>query len=177
MFRKFAADDADEWDEQDRIAPDTSPHFRHFTRSSIKPRLLFPPAAKADLVDEEAITDIEELEPVADSEMTDAIVDTEEEPLLTPVKNTFVPASPPASGRTTRSTKKIVPPEPVESMPTDSRNRKKVSPFSSWQRSKAGVISGAGSAGKGKKREGDVMERDEGIVGKRVRSGAARASP
>jgi len=150
----------------------TSPRLRPFTRSSIKPRLLFPPTVESELVDEEAITDIEEQAQVGDSEMADLAADTEEEPLTTPVKHVFTPFSPPTSGRATRgSASKHVPPEPVEFLPAGTRKAKKTSPFDSWQRSKAGA--GAGPVGKGKKREGDVIERNGSTDGKRVRSGAA----
>lgn len=123
------------------------------------------------MADEEAITDIEEQVQVGDSEMTDVTADTEEEPLTTPVNNVFTPFSPPTSGRATRgSAAKTVPPEPVEYHPSDTRKAKKTSPFDSWQRSKTGA--GAGLIGKGKKREGDMIERNGGTDGKRVRSGA-----
>ena len=133
---------------------------------------MFPPAAEVELVDEEAVTDIEEQGQVGDSEMTDMAADTEEEPLTTPVKKVFTPFSPPTSGRATRGTAtQCVPPEPVEYLPPHTKKAKKTSPFDSWQRSKAGV--GAGPVTKGKKREGEDIERSDGSVGKRVRSGAA----
>jgi len=152
----------------------TSPPPRPLTRSSLKPRLLFPPAAEAELVDEEAITDIEEQAQAGDSEMTDVAADTEEEHLTTPVNNVFTPFSPPTptSARVTRgSASKLVAPEPIEYLPTDTKKGKKASPFDGWQRSKAGAA--AGPVGKGKKREGDIIERNGGTDGKRVRSGAA----
>ncbi len=180
IFRKFEDDtqsnnngvddfNSDDWDESEITVAGTSPRLRPFTRSSIKPRLLFPPeeqhqarTAKAVLVDEEAITDIEEQ--VGDSEMTDVTADTEEDPLVTPTKNTFTPASPPATGRATRGgAKRAAAPEPLEYLPTV----KKASPFDSWKRGKAGV--GAVGMGKGKKREGDVIDRSGGTVGKKVK--------
>ncbi|KAI9874622.1 MAG: hypothetical protein M1830_009545 [Pleopsidium flavum] len=171
VFRKFE-DDADEWDESEITAASTSPRLRPFTRSSIKPRLLFETeeqrqarTAKAVLVDEEAITDIEEQVEVGDSEMTDVAGDTDAESLVTPSKDTFTPASPPASGRVTRKSVKEAPaPEPVQYVRTGTKSVKKISPFDSWQRSKSGV----GLVGKGKKREGDVIERSE-TMGKRVK--------
>ena len=173
MFRKFE-DDADEWDETEDALGSTSPRLRPFTRSSIKPRLLFPSTAKADLADEEAVTDIEGQGPAGDSEMTDMAADTEEEVLVTPTKNTFTPASPPASGYATRrsTNKPTAPaPEPVEYLLVDTRATKKVSPFDNWQRGKAEA--GSTGKGKGKKREGDVMERNIGSISKRVKSDTA----
>ena len=153
---------SDSWDDAE-VEVSTSPRLRPFTRSSIKPRLLFPTAEQqqaresmADLVDEEAITDIEEHE----SEII-APVETEESVLVTPVKAFFTPASPPMTGHLTRSaTKKAaldsspLMPEVAE-LQTFEGHEKKPSPFDGWQRSKAGL-------GKGKKREGDFLEK---IVG------------
>lgn len=171
IFRKFE-DDTNESDEAEVDAARTSPRLRPFTRSSIKPRLLFPPAVEAELVDEEAITDIDERAQAGDSEMTDVAADTEEEPLTTPVNNSFTPFSPPTSGHATRgSATKRVTPEPVDYLPANAKKAKKTSPFDSWQRTKAGT--GAGPLGKGKKREGDVIKQNGSTNGKRVRSGAA----
>lgn len=145
IFRKFV-DDTDDWDESEITADNTSSRARPFTRSSIKPRLLFPTEeqrqmrnASADYVDEEATTEVEEQDEVVDSEMTDVEASTDKEVLITPVKETAEPASPPASGRATRgSTRKVSAPEPVEYLPTNTTRMKKASPFDSWQRSKAG---------------------------------------
>lgn len=135
------------------------------------------------MADEEATTDIEDHGQVFDSEMTDDVAaDTEEEPVVTPVKEqAFIPASPPASGRATRQTtaKSSAPPPPGEPAGLEypgldaARRGKKRSPFDSWQRSKPGAEAARDMMGKGKKREGEVMERNDGTTSKRVRSGAA----
>ena len=186
MFRKFQDEDEDlrgsdggfvsgTWNDAE-LEVNLSPRLRPFTRSSIKPRLLFPTEeqrrarqAALDNPDEEAITDIEEPHAL-DSEMTDIAPETEEETLVTPVKPTFSPASPPTTGRTTRAaTRKaaldsspLVGPEPVEVPRFAVKKGKKTSPFDGWQRTKSGGGGGGKgtSTGKGKKREGEAMERD-----------------
>ena len=182
MYRKFAVDPDDDYDtipgnDTEPDAEPSSPKLRPFTRSSIKPRLLFPTAAQrqershAAVEEEEAVTDIEELPPLPnDSEMTDLAPDTEEEEaLVTPVKDSFTaPTTPPTTGHATRSATrkaKLIsgPPEPVEEPGAFGRTERKASPFDAWQRTKAT----ASNAAKGKKRDADVLERDDG--GKRAR--------
>ncbi|SLM37199.1 hypothetical protein LPUS_06929 [Lasallia pustulata] len=169
---------SDEWHDSE-IDGESSPPLRPFTRSSIKPRLLFPTEeqrrareAQAKIAAEEAITDIEEHH-LIDSEMTDLAGDTEEEVAVTPVKPTFILASPPTSGRTTRAAAKKAAldssplvPEPVELPNSVVQKVKKRSPFDMWQRTKVG----ADAAGKGRKREGDVLERTGGMQVKKAKS-------
>lgn len=177
MFRKFAVDPHDDYDSipgngTELDAELSSPKLRPFTRSSIKPRLLFPTAAPhqerphAAVEEEEAITDIEELPPLPnDSEMTDLAPDTEEEALVTPVKASFTaPTTPPTTGHATRAaTRKAKlnssPPEPVEELGPFGRTVGRASPFDAWQRTKATAT--ASESGKGKKRGAGVLERDD----------------
>ena len=126
---------------------------RHFTRSSVKPRLLFPSAAsqqqQASTSDEEAPTDIE-----------DALTEPEIE---TPIKTSFMPATPPDTNRAKRTSSRAA----LNSSPaTDDvgshaqlvvKRTHRPSPFMSWQRTKAGQSAGA----KGKKRGGEDLERHE----------------
>lgn len=170
--------DSDEWHDSE-IDGESTPPLRPFTRSSIKPRLLFPTEeqrrareTQAEFADEEAVTDIEEHH-LLDSEMTDLAGDTEGEVAITPVKLTFIPASPPASGRTTRAaTRKAaldsspLAPEPVKLANPMAMKVKKGSPFDAWRLTKAG----AGGTGKGKKREGDLLERSDGLQAKKAKS-------
>ena len=166
MYRKFPQDSDSECEDEPAEDPETS-NLRPLTRSSIKPRLLFPTAKQqaersaATIAAEEAPTDIE------DHAMTHP------EGIVTPVKKSFAPATPPTTGHATRSSTKkardaTLSPLDMESdgvaMPTE--KKKKVSPFDSWARTKAG----ASGTGKGRKREGEAMERNEGAGGKRVRS-------
>ena len=144
------------------------------TRSSIKPRLLFPTKQQIQertlpiIDDEEAPTDIEDPQ---DHEMTDP---ENEKEIVTPVKaSIFSPPTPPTTGHATRAAMKKSafdlpsgPPEPVEAVPYERRG-KKVSPFDGWARTKAGT---SGPGGKGKKREGEAMEKTGGVAGsKKVR--------
>ncbi|KAH6608560.1 hypothetical protein Trco_001906 [Trichoderma cornu-damae] len=135
FFRKFAEFD-DEEDEE--LGSDDEAHFtRPLTRSSIKPRLLFPPKAPAPktkrmLEEEEAATDVED---AADADKPSANAETptkaKEERAQTPEASKFAPASPPETRRTTRSTNKL---SSSDSAPIKRTGKK--SPFDSWLRTK-----------------------------------------
>lgn len=166
MYRKFPQDSDSEPEDELTEDPETS-NLRPLTRSSIKPRLLFPtPKQRAErsaaaIAEEEAPTDIE------DHAMTHP------EEIVTPVKKSFAPATPPTTGHATRSSTKkardatLSPLDRgVDGIEVPTGKRKKVSPFDGWARTKAGM----GGGGKGRKREGEAMERSEGAGGKRVRS-------
>ena len=170
IYRKFPNDSSEHNDTNNlEHSERESSSIRPLTRSSIKPRLLFPPKQTAPIVDdEEAPTDIEDPQ---DHEMTDP---EDKTAVTTPVKaSIFSPPTPPTTGHATRAaTKKTTfdlpldPPEPVEAVSYERRG-KKVSPFDRWARTKAGT-SGGGS--KGKKREAEGMEKTEGVAGsKKVR--------
>lgn len=138
--------------------------------------MLFPTAAQRQErgatidEDEEAITDIEDLPPMPnDSEMTDLGPESEEEQaVMTPVNHSFsTPATPPTTGHATRSaTKKAelgysspIEPETVKAPePIPRRRGKKLSPFDGWQRIKAPTA----VPSKGRKREGDALEKGMG---------------
>lgn len=175
VYRKFPKDGSEHSDgnnlgDSERESSTISP----LTRSSIKPRLLFPAKQqKRDRTaptvdDEEAPTDIEDPQ---DHEMTEP---EDEKQITTPVKVANVsPPTPPTTGHATKAAKKKAaldspsdPPEPVEAVLYDQRG-KKVSPFSGWARTKAAT---GGAGGNGKKREGEAMEKTEGGIGiKKVR--------
>lgn len=175
MYRKFPHDGLEYSDTNNRGDSEReSSTIRPLTRSSIKPRLLFPTKQQihertvSTIDDEEAPTDIEDPQ---DHELTDP---EDEKPITTPIKaSVFSPATPPTTGHATRAvTKKAAldsppdRPEPVQAVPYERRG-KKVSPFDGWARTKAGM---SGSEGKGKKREGEAMEKNEGVAGsKKVR--------
>lgn len=144
----------------------------HFTRSSIKPRLLFPTAQQQrerELADEEATTDIEQH--ADDNEMTDIATDeTEiEELVVTPVKTTFTPTSPPETGHATRSaTKKAgMGSSPLSGEVDGGVQVKKGrrSPFDGWARRKAGASASSAATGKGKKRQGELIEKGDQAEG------------
>ena len=132
---------------------------RHFTRSSVKPRFLFPTSSKArgktgDTTDEEAITDIEYPEELR------AETESKDKEVKTPAKNRFY-ATPPTTARATRTTaKRISPPSsPIEGeAEIDSPftvKRAKKSPFESWQRSKPGSSSASASGRATRKRDAE----------------------
>ncbi|KAI0905002.1 hypothetical protein F4823DRAFT_160317 [Ustulina deusta] len=161
MFRKFAEDaDADsssqaEADEADDLGFNGQTiRNRPMTRSSIKPRLLFPPEPKGKKVatttveDEEAVTDIED---VFDDDAQPAEIEVPQTPVQdakgkveTPDAPRFGPASPPSTARATRSTDKLRGGDtPMKA--------KGPSPFDGWRRSKSRALP------QGQKREGDVL--------------------
>jgi hypothetical protein len=143
---------------------------RPFTRSTIKPRLLWPTEEQRrqrevgpEDADEEAPTDIEM--PVSTPKKT-----RKGGRVVTPVKLNFSPATPPPTGRAKRVKKEAVKvdeeaetphasaEEKEEVVPTIQTRSKKNSPFDSWLRVK--------SASRGTKREGDSLES----LAKRTRS-------
>ncbi|KAF2424270.1 hypothetical protein EJ08DRAFT_652506 [Tothia fuscella] len=200
IFRKFEDDQADGSAASDDNLSDLeirrragTAASRPFTRSSIKPRLLFPSEDQqlAHEADEEADTDIEVSRSSPSKKRNGAALGPVEEPepeSVTPVKSQFGPATPPTTGRAKRGSAKkdisfeaasvvasaSVQLEEVTSAPSTSSAagpKSKRSPFDGWSRSKAGSSSGSKTSAKGMKREGDVMIRD-GDEPKRTRSGA-----
>lgn len=163
IFRKFSsnedldsASEADDEVDAELGSAKESRQQRALTRSSIKPRLLFPTASKGKDVemttteDEEAVTDIED----------HALVDVEKEDQMeapatpkgivakkpqTPVAPRFAPASPPSTVRATRASTRL------NAEDTPIRPAKPRSPFDSWRRSKGR------SGGHGQKREGEAL--------------------
>ncbi len=141
------------------------------TRSSIKPRLLFPrdentpeslrrtgtsTAANGTTDDEEAVTDIEDdnldgaetdIEDGDDAEEAAEPLDTPADlvdkaaPSTPPAAPRFAPASPPMTGRTTRSGQKVA----EDATPVKAGGRtKKRSPFDGWRQTKSSAASAAG---------------------------------
>lgn len=147
IFRKF--EDVDETSPGDEPSTLTAEPRKRTTRSSIKPRLLFPlkPKDTAADEDEEADTDIEE--PVAAEkpgqvEMTPA--EQVDETPDTPAAPKYAPASPPTTSRTTRSGNK-----PADDLtPVKATRPGKRSPFDGWRHTKS-------SSGSGQKRAGDDL--------------------
>ncbi|RDL41834.1 uncharacterized protein BP5553_01813 [Venustampulla echinocandica] len=189
----FTAMDADEEDVDtemggDYDAPASNQFSGRITRSSVKPRLLFPSAqqlqskelkAKAAAEEEEADTDIEEPSSITRSpytrgsrNVTTTPMDQMEDEVATPKAPRFAPVSPPTTTRTTRSKNFDMMSSPATPSSGDecpstrmrgSRSRGgKVSPFDSWQRVKADEPKGAN------KREGEPLARGRG--GKRIRN-------
>ena len=196
MFRKFRDEEPDSSDQLGLpslsnsfpTSDDTVESPGRWLRSSIKPRLLFPteaqrqarlpPASPRRLAEEEAMTDIDETNMHHGNGGQDTDM-TEEENIITPVKQSFAdefaPASPPSTGRAraTRSSKKdathvmdgeMPATEPEAIIRVTRAGRRADSSFNEWPRSK----SVTNSREKGKKREADALDRGEGE--KRVRS-------
>ncbi|KAM0487020.1 hypothetical protein ACHAPX_000287 [Trichoderma viride] len=140
FFRKFSEFDVEVEDEE--LDSDVEAHFsKPLTRSSIKPRLLFPtkapaPKTKQMLEEEEAATDVEDTKDASEAEEPSAPapvktpVKAKEERARTPEAPKYAPASPPETRRTTRSTNKLA------AAPTPAKRAGKKSPFDSWLRTK-----------------------------------------
>jgi hypothetical protein len=131
-----------------------SPSKRHFTRSSIKPRLLFPTANSDESQmmdeDEEAATDIEDhVLAGMDADTPETPIDMMDKAPGTPEAPRFAPASPPTTARTTRfGSKKAADATPKPKGPA------KRSPFDSWRRVKGSAQSTS------HKRSGDDLAAD-----------------
>ncbi|RDI88853.1 hypothetical protein Vi05172_g1196 [Venturia inaequalis] len=126
---------------------------KRITRSTIKPRLLFPSEEQrrarevAEEADEEAVTDIEVPQPRT---------------AATPVKQQSRLTTPPSTGRSKRTSTEH---EEVDTAPA-SKPTRKVSAFGGWARRKAPPVATPSS----RKREGEPMEAESA---KRTRSGAS----
>ncbi|KAI0391937.1 hypothetical protein F5Y17DRAFT_460349 [Xylariaceae sp. FL0594] len=166
IFRKFSEvnslqrDDDDGDAEADEIETENADQPRRrgpMTRSSIKPRLLFPRMAKGkeaastsqEHEDEEAVTDIEDhvLDGAEEAQTPEpeTPVNVDEEQVKTPAAPRFAPASPPPTSRVTRSTDK------VRDADTPMKKAKNSSPFDGWRRSKSRALT------QGQKREGGAL--------------------
>ncbi|KAJ3472256.1 hypothetical protein NLG97_g11146 [Lecanicillium saksenae] len=129
FWRKFADDDGEEMDEETRLA-------QPLTRSSVKPRLLFPPKqeeqSEIDLEDEEATTDVED---EVKERLRHAVPETptkaRNESAKTPEAPKYAPVSPPETRRTTRSTNKLSGDETPMKKP-----KRQPTLFDSWPRTK-----------------------------------------
>lgn len=166
IYRRFTpdSDQPNLSSEETEIEGSASPRLRPLTRSSVKPRLLFPTEKQRrerEVAEEEALTDIE-----------DGRLENGHEKLTTPVKQSFAPTTPPTTGHATRSTTKqaalrggsspLAPPEVSfedAASSVERRPGKRTSPFNAWQRTKAG----SDGHSKGKKRRADQME--EHVIG------------
>ncbi|KAL8719472.1 MAG: hypothetical protein Q9225_003522 [Loekoesia sp. 1 TL-2023] len=175
IFRRFTPDPdhPNISSEETEIEGSVSPRLRPSTRASVKPRLLFPTEKqrREREVAEEAPTDIE-----------DELTGEKEEKVVTPIKQSFAPATPPTTGRATRSaTKKAT--MNGDSSPLGShdlfleqtttsverRPRKKTSPFEGWQRTKGG----SAVQRKGRKRGAEGTEEAIETANKRSRPNAS----
>ncbi|KAL6236915.1 hypothetical protein BDW75DRAFT_205648 [Aspergillus navahoensis] len=192
MFRKFSDDgfgSDDDGDDDDLGLLASRPDLldsaslennRPLTRSSIKPRVLFP-GARDCLVEEndeveEAATDIEDhvLDDAEAAEDLDLIADvhSEQRPVTPPPKSTV--STPPSPGTLTRSSRSRSKRElEAGRTPTASEAKKKPSPFDGWLRKKQPppVI-----AAKTKKRDAETAGGAGGPAAKKTRGNRATVS-
>lgn len=131
---------------------------RPLTRSSIKPRLLFPTAEQTKAKQKRSETTEDEEEAITDIEEPPTPMDFANDHVSTPKPPKFAPATPPTTARATRS-KKIdmdVSLGSDDEVPSpnhvDSGKDAKLSPFDNWPRTKR-------QASGSKKREGASMSR------------------
>ncbi|KOS23047.1 hypothetical protein ESCO_003823 [Escovopsis weberi] len=131
FFRKFAEAKDEEHGSENEADGQSG---RALTRSSIKPRLLFPvkktEKTKEMLEEEETTTDIEEGHSQTEENEPQTPTKIETERAKTPEAPKFAPVSPPDTKRVTRSTNKLA------DAPTPVKIAKKKSPFDSWRRTK-----------------------------------------
>ncbi|KAI0888193.1 uncharacterized protein GGS22DRAFT_94417 [Annulohypoxylon maeteangense] len=162
IFRKFSQDEDGPIDGHNDGSP-----IRANTRSSLKPRLLFPTkgkaTTKASTDDEEAVTDIED-HVLLGAEDESAEVPEPETPTttvveksVTPVTAKFTPVSPPSTARATRASTRM------QAVGSSAKQSKPRNPFDGWRRSKSRAST------QGQKREGEPLEgQDEASKRQRV---------
>jgi hypothetical protein len=171
VFRKFGDEDGSQDEdnaEDEQLAQTVAPNLRRpLTRSSIKPRLLFPTAEQTKAKEKRSQTTEDEEEAITDIEESQARMDLDDQ-VATPKPPKFAPATPPTTARTTRSKKidmdtsllsddEATVPSPNH---VDSGTGARLSPFDNWPRTKRQA---GGTASK--KREGASMSR----VSKKIR--------
>ncbi|KAI1205032.1 uncharacterized protein F4807DRAFT_298798 [Annulohypoxylon truncatum] len=161
IFRKFSQGEDGRVDEHIDGTP-----IHANTRSSLKPRLLFPSknkeATKASTDDEEAVTDIEDhvLHGAQDdsAEVPGTPTAMVVEKAVTPVAPKFTtPASPPSTVRATRASTRM------QTVGSSTKQTKPRNPFDGWRRSKSRAST------QGQKREGEPLAgQDEASKRQRV---------
>lgn len=152
-------------DHEDLDAELSAKHLnRPLTRSSIKPRLLFPTPSQTKAKEltsqvtedeEEAITDIEELALSTSSDYISRMATTPKAPK-------FAPVSPPTTGRVTRSKDAMIGSPTVGrnseddfmSSPVQRGRSENLSPFQGWRQTKS-------IGGGGKKRGGEPLNKGQ----------------
>lgn len=142
---------------------------RRFTRSSVKPRFLFPDAygKHGNSTDEEAVTDIEE--PQTREVEIEEPTESKGKVAATPSKQKYY-ATPPTTARTTRATVKRTTQDQAEEeddLPASLftvRKAKRGSPFDGWSRTKAGES----SIGQTRKRDAESPLLEEAAKRARV---------
>lgn len=194
MFRKFNEHPESEAEEDDddlglfATRPDLAnssliSSVRPLTRSSIKPRVLFPTAKPSipqqdqpDEVDEEAATDIEDHAKDNDDAVDHEDIEKQERPATPPPKSNDAESSSPdaTTSRSLRPRAKRDDADHHETTPMVAEPKKKrVSPFDGWLRKKSAP---AAPVTKAKKREAEAVGSPGGPSMKRSRGNRATAS-
>jgi hypothetical protein len=146
--------------------------LKTLTRKSIKPTRLFQTAEQKRTreaeKEEEALTDIEEQPSTDATQLVSPSTPTKVAELLTP-------ATPPPTGRALRSTAKKEPADAdLVSVSAVEKNKakkpKRVSPFDSWKRVKAGAGAVAAEPSKSRKRGPDVLDEGDATTSKRAKA-------
>ncbi|POR34444.1 Uncharacterized protein TPAR_05370 [Tolypocladium paradoxum] len=131
FFRKFSENDG--VPEEQEACADVEPELtRPLTRSSVKPRLLFPTKKPGEADnEEEAVTDVEDMYMADEASSPQTPIKARSAPAKTPEAPRFAPVSPPDTKRTTRSTNRLA----NGGTPIKSPSGRK-SPFDAWPRTK-----------------------------------------
>lgn len=178
FWRKFEDKvDEQEADDEEQLDGELDPTIRprlrgSLSKSAIKPRVLFPAVTvpkrqslAATDEDEEAATDIEATDSEA-TEVEEIPVETStpaelEEHIATPAAPRFAPASPPITGRTTRSKKVQVAPAPHPITIKRSAAKMTMSPFADLPRTKVTAVADS------KKRDAETAHGADGPIKRR----------
>ncbi|KAL8642967.1 MAG: hypothetical protein Q9228_000411 [Teloschistes exilis] len=156
IFRRFTPDPdhPNLSSEETEIEGSISPRLRPLTRAAVKPRLLFP-TEKQRIERERPAEDVS-----AENVEDHGHAVTKEEKPVTPVKNSFAPATPPTTGHATRSvTRKAAAnggASPLEAATVPEGRHRNTSPFYDWQRTKTKPD----AHGRGMKRGAEQIEMD-----------------
>ncbi|KAK1143008.1 hypothetical protein N8T08_007072 [Aspergillus melleus] len=197
MFRKFndtldsdgEDDDTDDGlgllsARPDLIDPSSSPRVRPLTRSSIKPRVLFPNAndrapreePAEELDDEEAATDIEDQAFASDvaDDLDNDDVKMDQRPTTPDLNPASQTTSPPVGTiRSLRSRTKRKDPEQTPTPAIPETKKKRASPFDGWLRKKQ---TPAAAAAKPKKRDAEAANSPGGPATKKTRGNRTTVS-
>ncbi|KAL3962565.1 hypothetical protein ACCO45_004088 [Purpureocillium lilacinum] len=158
FFRKFAENESAEAEEEEGEASGADVELeltRPLTRSSVKPRLLFPSKKtdENDVEDEEAVTDVEDMFMSDEPAVPQTPQKSSAVPAKTPEAPKYAPVSPPDTRRTTRSTNKLAPETPMK------KKSGRRSPFDAWPRTKEAASSSSAPKRQGESLAGGATKR------------------
>ncbi|KAM4063059.1 hypothetical protein HRG_010379 [Hirsutella rhossiliensis] len=132
FFREFSKNNSAQAEEQEMSGASLEYRLtRPLTRSSVKPRLLFPRHQPDEHDDDEALTDVEDTSVANEPANPQTPKKSHSTSAKTPEAPRFAPVSPPDTKRTTRSTNKLA----HDGTPFKSSSGRR-SPFDAWPRTK-----------------------------------------